>query len=230
MCIALLAVLLAGAPDPVVAQGRRSYAAGEYLAAARLLESALASGIEDEAERVSARLYLAASLFAAGDRSASLTALGLTFDEEPQLAVDPGRFPPPFLAAVAEARAAHAAKQKQAAPLPPPAEPAPPPRVEGPPEAPPPSPSSGARVWAVLPLVVSVAGAGAATYFLVQAQRQHLALVKPLMGAEDRLSKAEYESLSASGSASQTAGWVLVGVAAAALVTAVLVFVLGGGG
>ena len=126
MSLALLVLLAAAEPNPIVAQAQRSYAAGEYLAAAKLLERVLASGIEDRGKRAKARLYLAASSFAIGDRDACVRALALIFGEQPDFAVDAQLFPPPFMRVVEQARA----EAKKPPPVEPrPVEPAQPPQV-----------------------------------------------------------------------------------------------------
>jgi hypothetical protein len=224
--LVLCAWLTLAAADPVIDQGEKFYSEGNYMGAIRLLERVLASGT---AARTQARLYLAASHFAAGDRDAAQRVLAALFAEDPNAKIDADKFPPPFVKVFEDARPK--AKPAEAPPNPNhvPANVEPPPPAPPPPDQlhePTPAPAPPRRTSALgfIPLVAGVAAGGVGTYFLIHAQSVHATLTTPPKGASDVLTYPQGKMLSSDGSLSQTVGWVLIGVAAAALLTAAVMF------
>jgi hypothetical protein len=220
--LVLCAWLTLAAADPLIDQGEKFYSDGNYMGAIRLLERVLASGT---AARTQAQLYLAASHFAAGDRDAAQRVLAALFDEEPNAKIDADKFPPPFVKVFEDARP----KAKPATPppdqpatsVPTNVEPPPPPPLE---PTPTPSPPRKTSALGFIPLVAGVAAGGVGTYFLIHAESVHATLTTPPKGASDVLTYPQGKMLSSDGSLSQTVGWVLIGVAAAALLTAAVMF------
>jgi hypothetical protein len=218
--LVLCAWLTIAAADPLIDQGEKFYNEGNYMGAIRLLEKVLASGT---AARTPARLYLAASHFAAGDRDAAQRVLAALFAEEPNAKIDADKFPPPFVQAFEDARP----KAKPAEP--PPSNPittTPEPPPPAPPLEPAPAPAPPRKTSRLgfIPLVAGVAAAGVGTYFLIHAQSVHATLTTPPASPSDTLTYPQGKMLSSDGNTSQIVGWALVGVAAAALLTAAVLF------
>lgn len=97
-------VLLTSLPAHAALQGVSLYERGDYARARRALERDLRSKKLSEQERIKARLYLAASLYALGaeeNARVQLEELALTARD---LKVDPILFPPDFVAMAEQAR------------------------------------------------------------------------------------------------------------------------------
>lgn len=222
--------------NPVLAQARRSYATGDYLSAIRLLERGLASGhgFTDVAARDEARLYLSAAYFATGDRDAAQRILTSLFTDSPDAKVPTELFPPPFIGLVDRARAEAAALAKP--PLAPvelphavtPIPPVPQPRADVAPLAPVPLRPSGPRLyWWPVGLGLAAAAGGAASLFIARAN--HFQLVTSPVDGNDVITTARGQQLAAAGAATQITGWSLVGAGAAAVISGLMWFLLGGG-
>jgi hypothetical protein len=222
--LVLCAWLTIAAADPLIDQGEKFYNEGNYMGAIRLLEKVLASGTT---ARTQARLYLAASHFAAGDRDAAQRVLAALFAEEPNVKIDADKFPPPFVQTFEDARP----KAKPAEPLPANPVTPPPTNLEPPPPAPPlepataPAPPRKTSALGFIPLVAGVAAGGVGTYFLIHAESVHATLTTPPASPSDTLTYPQGKMLSSDGNTSQIVGWALIGVAAAALLTAAVLFV-----
>ncbi len=220
--------------NPVMAQARKSYAAGDYLSAIRLLERGLASGRGLEAgAREEARLYLSAAYFATGDRDAAQRALVALFTDVPDTKVPSELFPPPFMALVDRARAEAVALAKPVVLPDVPKAPSvlvPPPKVDaGPPVVAASSAVSPTKApwW---PVGLGAAAVAGGTACLLVARANHFRLVTAPVNSSDVISTATGERLAAAGSATQIAGWSLVGAGAAAIVSGVIWFLLTVGG
>lgn len=102
--LSMVCVLLAALPAHAELKGVALYERGDYARARRALEQDLRSKGLTQEERVKARLYLAAALYASGAEEAAeiqLEELALT---APELQVDPILFPPDFVAMAERAR------------------------------------------------------------------------------------------------------------------------------
>lgn len=216
--VVALSLLLTVAPGSPVAKAIESYERGDYLAATALLERALGSGIADDTERAEARLHLAASYFAIGDRASAERVLTVLLQEAPLHVVDATLFPPPFLQTVERVRTA----TRVAAPPPVPKtiEAAPAALVDA-------STTHALRRWWWLPASIGLVGAGVGAGLLVKAESDHRRLVTPPMSPADVLNAAQAAPLAQGGALAQTVGWSALVVGAAGLVATFIVYFAG---
>lgn len=96
--------LLASLPAYAELRGVQLYERGRYAAARKALEEELRSNTLTKEERVKARLYLAAALFASNAPDASRIQLEELMVTAPDVQVDPILFPPDFVAMAQEVR------------------------------------------------------------------------------------------------------------------------------
>lgn len=223
LAAAFISVALVAGPSGPVVQALASYDRGEYLAAATLLERVLGSGVDDQAERHKARLYLAASYSAMGDAPASERVLTVLLREAPTLAIDSALFPPPFLVRI-EAVRASLKLQPVEKPVVAPVQPPPLVITRAEPEVP---ATGGPRRWWWVPASVGVVGAGLGAGLLLVADGNHRRLVTPPTSAMDVLSPTEASRLSQSGSSLQLGGWIAAFAGVAGLATTVLFLAFG---
>lgn len=199
-----LALLLSAAPDSalIVKQGQRLYATGDYVAAERLLNQGLAAGLAPT-DGLTARLYVAASQFGRGDRTAARETMRLLLVEKPDFEVALHQFPPPFLEIVEDVR-----REATAAP-PLPVRPVEPPRTVAAPDltSPPPLPPTPRRWSWVIPGVAAGVAAIAGVSLLFVAQGQHLTLTTP----GPALDATSAERAVQLGQTTQATGWGLLG-------------------
>lgn len=218
--VSVVVVMLSAGPEvshPVVSRAVAAYAEGDYAQVVKLLDRALAAGIEPASARLEGRLTLAAAQFAMGNTDGATSALERLLGEQPGHPIDAAAYPPPFLRLVESVRARLAAR------VPAPVEPVAPATVATRVQP----PDGVSKWWALGPGAVAV-GAGVATGLLLRgANAQHLRLTGPLAGPSDVLLPAEASAIASNGAALQTGGFVTLGVALAAAVGALLLAWLG---
>lgn len=219
----LVACTASAAENPIVTLAATSYRGGDYQEVIRLLERALASGLEPTSSREAGRLLLGAAYFAVQDAERARSALRALLTDTPGLVVDAAAFPPPFLALVDELRTEVKQRERpepsrERPPVPAPA------KVE-----PPPSPAASrfSRWWSAVPAVVAVGSGVASGVLLVGARDRHLALTRPLEGSGDVLLPETAARLAQEGGVLQGGGVGSLVLAGAAVVTAVVLWLLG---
>jgi hypothetical protein len=95
---ALLAIPAAAlASDPAVDVGVDLYRHGDYKGAVLALKKALNHGVSDPSDRATARLYLASSYEARGQKDDARNVLSDLFREQPGMPIDSALFPPSFV-------------------------------------------------------------------------------------------------------------------------------------